>query len=70
MVGMEERVARLQDDSPESGVMAIEIEKEWAAVRGDEIFEKAETREELEEKIDTEKYEIIALPKNPPPKLI
>lgn len=50
--------------------MPTTIEKEWAAVEGDRILAKANTRQELEDKIIDEgvgdrDYEVVALPKGP-----
>lgn len=47
--------------------MATTLEKEWAAVKGEEILVKADTKGELRHKInsgdfDEEDYEIVALP--------
>lgn len=55
----------------------MKIEKEWAAVKGDRILAKGETKRELRRRLEEspvdyhpDEYEIIALPKNPPPSLI
>lgn len=45
------------------------IPKEWAAVEGDEIVEKAETEDQLRRSLrrqglDPDDYEIVALPKS------
>ncbi len=49
--------------------MPVTIEKEWAAVDGDEIVMKAETERELKsdlerDGLDIDEYEIVALPKS------
>lgn len=47
--------------------MTLEIAKKWAVVEGDEILVSAETRSDLEEKIEDidlpANSEIVALPK-------
>lgn len=58
---------RIQSQHP---TMPTTIEKEWAAVDGDRILLKANTKQELEQKIIDEDvgsrdYEIVALPKGP-----
>lgn len=50
--------------------MPTTIEKEWAAVDGDEILVKANTKEDLQERIiaegfEEQDYDIVALPKGP-----
>lgn len=49
--------------------MPITIDKEWAAVDEDEVIIKADTKEVLEQRIrtqelDSNEYEIVALPKS------
>ena len=49
--------------------MPITIEKEWAAIDGEEIVEKSDTKESLlallhSEDLNPDEYDIVALPKS------
>lgn len=49
--------------------MPLTIDKEWAAIDGDEIVLKADSRESVNTKLqqkglDSGEYEIVALPKS------